>query len=225
MRHRTPFVALAALVAVLVVSAEARAGSHLWRFNEVFSNADGTIQFIEMRECCGAANETFLDDKWIRSDNTGVQYTFTENLPCIDCTANEHLLFATAAFAALPGAPAPDYIIPNNFLATGGNTLRYWFYTDAVWTFGPIPTDGVNSMARNGAIAVNSPTNFDGESGSVTIPCSPADFDNSGDVDVTDLLELLSHWGRCPGCPTDITGDSDVAVADLLALLAEWGDC
>ncbi len=24
------------------------AGSHLWRFNEMFTNANGTVQFIEM---------------------------------------------------------------------------------------------------------------------------------------------------------------------------------
>jgi hypothetical protein len=222
---RSITIILAALLVGGAAAPAAHAASHLWRFSEVFSNADGTIQFIEMRECCGAANETFLDDKWVRCDTTGMQYTFTANLPCTDCTANRYLLLATAGFAALPGAPAPDYIIPANFIATGGNTLRYWFYNDALWTFASMPTDGVNSLARSGAVGINTPTNFAGDTGSVAVPCSPADFDLSGDVNVTDLLELLSDWGPCPGCATDLDGDRAVTVADLLGLLAEWGSC
>ena len=28
--------------------------------------------------------------------------------------------------------------------------------------------------------------------------CCAADFDSSGDVGVSDLLDLLDHWGDCP---------------------------
>ncbi len=58
-------------------------------------------------------------------------------------------------------------------------------------------------------------------------PC-PADFDNSGDVGVKDLLFLLGAWGPCPpkeDCPADFDLSGDVGVKDLLFLLGAWGPC
>ncbi len=74
------------------------------------------------------------------------------------------------------------------------------------------------------------------------LPTCPADITNSaggppdGQVNVFDLLELLSSWGQCPlpcppSCPADITNaagtgtDCEVNVFDLLNLLANWGSC
>ncbi len=54
--------------------------------------------------------------------------------------------------------------------------------------------------------------------------CLP-DFDNSGDVGVPDLLNLLSNWGPCPGCPADINNDGTVDIVDLAILLECWGLC
>ncbi len=54
----------------------------------------------------------------------------------------------------------------------------------------------------------------------------PWDLDDSGDVDVPDLLRLLATWGNIPTPdPPDFDGDGVVAVPDLLALLAHWGPC
>jgi hypothetical protein len=50
----------------------------------------------------------------------------------------------------------------------------------------------------------------------------PGDIDEDGDVDVTDLLELLAAWGSCPGCPEDLDDNGNVNVSDLLMLLANW---
>ncbi len=58
-------------------------------------------------------------------------------------------------------------------------------------------------------------------------PC-PADFDNSGAVDVKDLLFLLGAWGPCPkqgDCPADFDDSNAVDVKDLLFLLGAWGPC
>lgn len=51
------------------------------------------------------------------------------------------------------------------------------------------------------------------------------DINGDGDVDVSDLLELLSSWGPCiPGfaCFPDLDGSGNVGVIDLLLLLASW---
>ena len=58
-------------------------------------------------------------------------------------------------------------------------------------------------------------------------PCL-ADFDNTGDVGVNDLLFLLGTWGPCPkkgDCPADFDDSGDVGVKDLLFLLGAWGPC
>ena len=52
----------------------------------------------------------------------------------------------------------------------------------------------------------------------------PADINNDGVVDVTDLLELINQWGQAGG-PADIDGDGIVGVSDLLELINSWGTC
>ncbi len=53
----------------------------------------------------------------------------------------------------------------------------------------------------------------------------PADVNNSGSVDVTDLLAAIAAWGDCAGCDADINDDDVVVVTDLLAIIAAWGPC
>lgn len=161
------------LAALLVAGAPASAKNHLWKFTEVYSNADGTIQFIEMQECCGSNVETQMASADLVSN--GNAYTFPNNL--VGPTAHTWILIATAGFAALPGAPTPDYIMPDGFFDPAGDTLRYRFGTDIVTLDpGELPTDGVHSLERVGfsgsnfGVAVNSPINFAGDSGSVSIP-------------------------------------------------------
>ena len=60
---------------------------------------------------------------------------------------------------------APDYVIPNNFLATDGGTVNY-AGVDQV-TYASLPTDGVTAIDRNGVMTPNVATNFAGQTGSV----------------------------------------------------------
>jgi hypothetical protein len=53
------------------------------------------------------------------------------------------------------------------------------------------------------------------------------DLDSDGDVDLSDLAQLLSHYGTTGGATWeegDIDGDGDVDLSDLAALLAEYGE-
>lgn len=152
-----------------ISSGPVNAASHQWRFNEIFSNEDGTVQFIEMKECCGFTSETTLIGKWILTVDAATHFDFPQDLT--GNTANKYLLLATQGFVDLPGAPTPDFIIPDNFIPTGDDTLEYWMYIAAVWSYSGLPTDGTMSLNRDGSTGVNSPTNFAGDTGSVdTVP-------------------------------------------------------
>jgi len=49
------------------------------------------------------------------------------------------------------------------------------------------------------------------------------DVDGDGTVGVTDLLDVISDWGRCPCCPTDMNDDGFVDVNELLNVISNWG--
>ena len=52
------------------------------------------------------------------------------------------------------------------------------------------------------------------------------DVNGDGQVNVTDMLSLISAWGACvnPGkCPADVNHDGQVNVNDLLTIISAWG--
>ena len=168
---------LLALVVVVALCGDAssRAGSHLWKFNEIFSNSDGTIQFIEFHCPAGADFETGLNGKNVTSLATTGDFTISGL--SLSTTGDKFLLFATEGFSALPGAPAPDFIIPVGnvpFIGVGvSETLKYFpagNYDTFSFTAGALPTDGINSLNFDLSTGVNSPTNFSGDSGSISAP-------------------------------------------------------
>lgn len=226
---RTKVMTSAAVASFLFMSLSAQGGGHSWVFNEIFSNPDGTIMFIELKEPSGflCQEKNLAPSNYVKNDVPLNQYNFPTDLFCpvaTCCTANKFVLLATSGFAALPGAPTPDYIIPDGFLNLAGSTLHYSFYAQMI--YGAVPIDGVSSLSSLGAVTVNSPTNFNGDTANVIARCKVADFNQSGSVNVTDLLQLLASWGPCPPpCAADTDFSGTINVTDLLTLLADWGDC
>ena len=90
---------LTLFVCLFISGAPLFAGGHLWDINELYSNSDGTIQFVELHVPMSAASELFMANKWIRSDATNSEFVFPENLT--GSTAFAHLLIATQGFANL----------------------------------------------------------------------------------------------------------------------------
>lgn len=166
--------AIATLGLLTVSSLPAIAGAHTWDVNEVFSNADGTIQFVELREANGTPNEVNVGGQPLRS-NLRPTYTIPGGAR-VPPTSNKFLLFATAACATLPGMPTPDYIFPAGmtpYFFVSGDSVRYGPPYDT-FTFGPVPTNGTQSVNKIGGVQVNSPTNYAGATGSVNASGPPA---------------------------------------------------
>ena len=52
----------------------------------------------------------------------------------------------------------------------------------------------------------------------------PADINESGSIDVNDLLAVIAGWGPCTaGCEADVNGDQVIDVNDLLGVVSNWG--
>jgi hypothetical protein len=183
---------LAAMLSATLWSGAALAEFHTYQIEELFSNADGSVQYIVMHESQGMTVEYFWAGNPLISTSAtqNKAFVFPANLPimmtCMNpygygcmtlrsampmpsgfpsSTANTRVLIATQGFADLQ-IITPDYIVPNGFLSMAGGTLNY-AGVDQV-TYGVLPTDGVTAVSRTGAMIPNVATNFMGQTGSVT---------------------------------------------------------
>ena len=169
-----PIVRIAMSIAALITAGSlhpAHAGGHTWRVKEIFSNADGTIQYIEVWEANGTPGEVGTANHNVTSNS----HVFTIPSNVASPTTFKSLLLATQGFADLDVVD-PDYIIADNFFSLTADTIRYVPYDTMTFTAGQLPTDGVSALARNLAVVVNSPSNYAGDTGSIDVsaPGPPA---------------------------------------------------
>lgn len=159
------------IVILLGVAGSAHATFHLWKIDEIYSNADGSVQFIELRALSGG--QQFLAGHTITSSQ-GTQtrsFTFPSDLP--RDSANRKFLIGTQGFAAL-NVVAPDYIVPDGFVFTSNGAINF---ADADFlSYTSLPTTGGLSINDSGATAVNSPENFAGATGTVAAAPSPLNY-------------------------------------------------
>jgi hypothetical protein len=145
---------------------------HLFTIEQIYSNADGTVQFVVLT--------TFFngEDHWAGralKSTTAVGekvFAFPRPLPSDD-TAGRRVLVGTQGFAAL-GIVTPDYVIPNNFIPTGAGTVDFAGVYSLAYSAGDLPTDGVNALYSDGSVKRNLATNFAGERASVGATAPPS---------------------------------------------------
>ena len=158
---------LRALLCMLgaVLTFPAGATFHTFDIEQLYSNADGSIQFIELKEEDGANGQNLFAGHTLTSTQSATTRTFVfpGNLPSGN-TANRSVLIATPGFAAL-GLIAPDYVMPAGFLFTNGGTVNF-AGVDFI-TYAALPTDGVAALKRNGTTSQNLATNFAGATATV----------------------------------------------------------
>ncbi len=165
---------------------------HTFDIEEVYSNYNGFVQFIELHEMAGADGQFHFAGNQLTS-NTNV-FTYPTDLPD-PATANRFVLIATAGFAALPGAATPDYIIPERFFDVTGDTISIFETQTSVlvdtFVFGGPPQD----------------------------PCTcDGDVDNNGVVDFNDgACVMACRGGDCSCCLSscDVNCDGVVDTGDI----------
>lgn len=148
----------------LAAAVPAHAIFHLWTMNELYSNADGTIQFLEMTAITGG--QQFLAGHQLVSTGPGGAtrtFTFPSDLP--GDTSGRRMLIATPGFASL-GVVVPDYVVPAGFFFQAGGSIN--FANADLWTHGPLPADN-RSIDRSGNAGTPSPTNFIGGTGVINV--------------------------------------------------------
>jgi hypothetical protein len=167
------------------VASGAMAEFHTFQIEQIFSNTDGTIQFVVLHEIAGLNGENFLSGHAFTASQgeTTQSFMFNANLPggasgyygsMPSPTAFAHVLIATQGFVNL-GLVMPDYVIPNGFLPLTNGTINYAGVDQVSYT--ALPTDGVSALNRSGMMVPNLATNFNGQSASVTAPAPAVNYE------------------------------------------------
>ena len=140
--------------------AVAQAAAPTFAIDSLFSNADGSIQYVILREMQGRnGQDAFAGLTLVAHSGTGVStFVFPANLPRSD-TSRRSVLVATQGYvdagADAPefAAVAPDFVVPDRFLPTGGGSIAF---ADAdTFDYPALPADGVGAWYRSGEVRDN----------------------------------------------------------------------
>ncbi|MDV6345076.1 calcium-binding protein [Nitrosomonas sp. Is37] len=150
---------------------------HIAHIDQVYSNADGSVQFIKF--VIDANDQEFWAGHSLTSSNGATTNTFHINtdLPS-GATDGKSVLVATQGFADLGTARPdffipnfsfvkPDYIIPNKFLFTTNGTVIFTGMIGGTISYAQLPTDGKLSLSPDDSTGINSFTNFTGNTGTL----------------------------------------------------------
>ncbi len=128
------------------------------RIEELFSSADGRLQFIQVSN----VSPSQLAGLVLATSHDGVTQTFvfptTSNLP--NPPFIDEVLIVSRSLSQRPwdgpdgGAAEWDYVVPDGFLPMSGGSIALGGIDR--WDYGNIPADGYSALYRSGAIGVYS---------------------------------------------------------------------
>ena len=158
----------------------AHASFHLWYIQQIYSNADGSVQYIQLQAYAGG--QQFVRNHSLRVTQGSSSHSFTvpRDLPydTADMTGDGYggyyggmttyksMLIATQGFADL-NIVAPDFIVPNGFLFQGSGVVNWGENSDTL-SYTSLPTNG-SARNRDGSSGTAQVLNFSGETGTVQI--------------------------------------------------------
>jgi hypothetical protein len=238
------------LTLLAVAPKPAHASFHLWHVKEVFSNADGSVQFIELFN--SFSSEQFVANQTLRTNSDGVikNFVIPGNLspPPQTTTANTHFLVATPLFSSQPGAVTPDYTLPDPgvegvfFNPNAANiTITFLGSNDSLSFAGSLlPKDGFQSLTDMNAtgfppgtpditVTDNTPTRFPNVAGQIDLrSTSPTgDYNGNGIVDAADYVvwrKTLDQPASPAGSGADGDGDGTIGTGDYDFWAERFGD-
>ncbi|MCG8413352.1 MAG: hypothetical protein MI746_03940 [Pseudomonadales bacterium] len=192
MNSLSPMKVFAMAMSMLSLASASRAAVEQWSIFEIFSNADGDVQYIEL-----------LSPADVQSDLPNVSLTsFDRDNNLIGSvplgsdalieSINTSVLFATQAFVDITGLEA-DQIIPEGFISTAGGLLDFAGGTSVVIiTSSQLPLNGDQSIGFGGQIQPASPRNSDGLSAFVSVPVNASYSQDTGvlNLPVVDVPEI-----------------------------------
>jgi dockerin type I repeat protein len=245
-REHLPLLVGTVLVVCLSgIGSSARAAFHLWQVKEVFSNADGSVQFVELFD--SFSGETSMSGKTLKASSDGNIKTFTFPSNLTHSTPGS-LLLATTGFGSLAGGVTPDFTfsqggVSGTFFNPNATNLTFTFSGSGdTMTFAgaALPKNGISSLTDSGAIGsppgtpnitsgVNSPTNLNGNSGSVNLstPSPTGDYNGNHTVDAADYAiwrKTLNGTVSPNGNGADGSSNGTIDTADYTFWRARFGN-
>lgn len=151
-----------ALMLISFASITVNAAPPTFQITQVYSNLDGSIQFVRLTETAGLNGQQHFAGLTLTSTHDGVvkQYTFPHDL-ATDQTANLSIVVAASYYGRLPvGAYAGNFnccyppafdSMPIRFLATDGGTIDFAGIDQL--SYASLPTDGYNALFRDGTVS------------------------------------------------------------------------
>ncbi|MCI0631800.1 MAG: hypothetical protein L0Y44_14230 [Phycisphaerales bacterium] len=136
--------------------------------------------------------------------------------------------------ALVPNSPASALLATNNLAITRASRRPLIENYAGGHTNADIPLDepyeDCNGNGVPDFIDVGYEFSQDANTNGIPDECEPGiqgDIDGDGDVDVNDLLAVISAWGGCDPppaqCPADVNDDGFVNIGDLLFVISHWG--
>src|SRR3954470_5004154 len=151
------------ILAAAVFCSPAFATFHLWSMSELYSSADGKVQFLELRAQLGG--QQFVSGHSISASGSAGNHSFDFDHDLPGDSSGHTMLIGTQSFANLH-VVNPDFIVPDNFFSLGSGTISG--PGADTWNYSGLPTNG-NSLDRSGTTGTNSPRNFAGATGTVPV--------------------------------------------------------
>src|SRR5438094_8094312 len=129
-----------AFLVAFVAASLARADFASFVIDELYSNADGSVQYVVLHEAQGVNGGNLLSGRTLTATHAGVVKTFAfpTDLPNAS-TAGKRVLIGSNGFAATSPI-APDYQMPDRFLPTDRGTVNYAGVDQT--NYASLPTDG-----------------------------------------------------------------------------------
>ena len=184
-----------AAASLLTAASSSQAAFHLWSVTEVYSSADGSVQYVKL--ATASPSENALGGHAITCSGPAGTHSFTFPAGLSStATAGKTFLIGTPNLASIPGGVAPDFVFTNTvpflFINGGGTTsVGIIGSAEAPGTYTTLPTDGTTALTGTGSSVVNEPKNFNGESNTIV----PVKFSSAMTQDTNFVMSFRTATG------------------------------